>query len=158
MNDPASLDLIEPALLDVNMLIALCDPLHQQHEAAHAWFERNAERGWATCPITENGFLRIAAHPSYPNRLKSAEEARAVLRQLTALKGHEFWKDTETLRDRKLFNDLTDLPASMTTDVYLLGLASSHGGKLVTFDRKIPARFVANGESSLEVVRSKAAK
>lgn len=155
MSAPVPIDVAEPALLDVNVLLALCDPLHQHHDAAHAWFEQNAARGWATCAITENGFVRVASHPSYPNRLKSAEAAREALRQLTALKGHEFWKDAATLRDRQLFPDLASLPVSATTDVYLLGLASAQGGKLATFDQKIPAQFVANGEQVLEPIPSK---
>jgi predicted nucleic acid-binding protein len=55
-------------LLDVNVLLALCDPLHVHHAAAHRWFAAVGRFAWATCPITENGFVRIAAHRSYPNR------------------------------------------------------------------------------------------
>lgn len=142
-------------LLDVNVLIALCDPLHRQHAAAHAWFEGRRPGGWATCPITENGFVRVASNPAYPNRLASAEEARKLLRRFTALSGHEFWKDGDTLRDATRFPDLTDLAASATTDVYLLGLAVSCSGKLATFDRKIPSQFVLGGDDALEVIRSK---
>jgi toxin-antitoxin system PIN domain toxin len=142
-------------LLDVNVLMALCDPLHQQHAAAHAWFEGRRPSGWATCPITENGFVRVASNPAYPNPLKSAEQARQLLRQFTALPGHEFWKDGDTLRDTQRFPDLTDLAASATTDVYLLGLAVSYRGKLATFDRKIPSQFVSDGEHALDVIRSR---
>jgi toxin-antitoxin system PIN domain toxin len=158
MSDPAPLDVAETALLDVNVLIALCDPLHQQHDAAHAWFNTHAARGWATCAITENGFVRVASHPAYPNRLQSAEEAREILRRLTSLKGHEFWKDSVTLRDRELFTDLTTLAASSATDIYLLGLAAAQGGKLITFDQKLPARLVANGKLAIEVIPTKRAR
>ena len=55
------------ALLDVNVLVALFDPSHVHHTAAHDWFADRGEEGWATCPITENGLLRIVGHPKYPN-------------------------------------------------------------------------------------------
>jgi uncharacterized protein len=38
-------------LLDVNVLVALLDPAHLHHDAAHAWFEVKREGGWATCPF-----------------------------------------------------------------------------------------------------------
>jgi toxin-antitoxin system PIN domain toxin len=141
-------------LLDVNVLVALFDPLHRQHDAAHAWFESNHANGWATCAIAENGFVRVATNAAYPNRLASAEDARGLLRRFTALAGHEFWKETVTLRDTRQFGDLTGLSAAAVTDVYLLGLAVSRGGKLATFDRKIPAHFVSGGENALEILRA----
>jgi predicted nucleic acid-binding protein len=47
------------ALFDVNVLIALFDPAHVHHESAHAWWKANQSSGWATCPLTENGFVRV---------------------------------------------------------------------------------------------------
>ncbi|MDO9124550.1 MAG: VapC toxin family PIN domain ribonuclease, partial [Deltaproteobacteria bacterium] len=55
-------------LLDVNLLLALSDPMHIHHELAHRWFAEKGHQAWATCPLTENGFIRIASHPNYPNR------------------------------------------------------------------------------------------
>ena len=57
------------ALLDVNMLIALLDEEHEKHAAATHWFNNNAITGWASCPITENGCLRIMSQGGYPNLL-----------------------------------------------------------------------------------------
>jgi len=52
--------------------------------------------------------------------------------------------------------DLNDDPihvARQFTDVYLLGLAVRHGGKLVTFDRSIPLEAVMGaGPRHLELL------
>jgi hypothetical protein len=56
-----------PALLDVNVLIALLDQRHVQHEQAHGWFAAAQANGWATCPLTQNAVLRILGQPRYPN-------------------------------------------------------------------------------------------
>ena len=68
-------------LLDINVLLALSDPLHIQHEAAHQWFAQEGKKSWATCPLTENGFVRIASHPQYPNRPGDALMVLAILRK-----------------------------------------------------------------------------
>jgi predicted nucleic acid-binding protein len=54
-------------LLDVNVLIALFDPSHVHHDAAHGWFSNSRSKGWATCPLTENAVVRILSSPSYPS-------------------------------------------------------------------------------------------
>ncbi len=66
-------------LLDVNVLIALIDPNHRQHEIAHDWFPRDGLGAWATCPITENGALRILGHANYPNSLGSPAAVAPLL-------------------------------------------------------------------------------
>lgn len=55
------------ALFDVNVLIALLDAAHQLHAQAWTWFDANIEHGWASCPITQNGYVRIVLQPNYPN-------------------------------------------------------------------------------------------
>jgi predicted nucleic acid-binding protein len=55
------------ALLDVNVIIALLDSGHVMHASARTWLERNLNQGWATCPLTQNGVVRIMAQPAYPN-------------------------------------------------------------------------------------------
>jgi len=75
-------------LLDVNVLIALIDSSHVSHELAHDWFAREGRSCWATCPITENGLVRIIANPKYPNALSTAADAMALLAQLASLPGH----------------------------------------------------------------------
>lgn len=138
-------------LLDVNVLLALSDPMHLHHEAAHRWFAAGASNGWATCPITENGFVRIASHPSYPNRPGEASVVLALLHQLCALEGHQFWPDTVSVRI--MLQPGAAFIHSQVTDLYLLGLAINQGGKLATFDQRIPQAVVQGGAAALELIR-----
>lgn len=134
-------------LLDINILIALADPDHQHHGKAEAFFLANHRVGWATCPITENGFVRIIGGPSYPKGPGSAELARDVLRQLCAHEGHRFWPDDLSLRA------LANLPTSKhLTDHYLLSLALHRQGKLVTLDRHINAALIPGGAAAYVVL------
>lgn len=129
------------ALLDINFLIALFDAAHVHHRRAHAWLIEHRSEGWATCPLTENGCIRILAQPTYPGGLPLPEAARR-LRQACMAKDHAFWPDDVSLRDAKRF-DPTRIPsAKLLTDVYLLALAVKRGGQLVTFDRGIPVEAV----------------
>ena len=81
-------------LLDVNVLIALVDAAHVQHDAAHAWFAKVAQPSWATCPLTENAFLRIMGAATYPGRVGDPMSLRILLKQMCAFPGHQFWADT----------------------------------------------------------------
>jgi uncharacterized protein len=123
-------------LPDVNVLIALFDPAHVHHEPSHAWLAGAGEGGWATCPLTENGFLRILSNPNYPNVRLSAAEAAARLRTLCANHphSHQFWPDDISLCDDALFDLNMVQGHRQLTDIYLLGLCQRHGATLVTFD------------------------
>jgi uncharacterized protein len=140
--------LSRPALLDVNLLIALLEDTHVHHQPAHDWFAGNRQRGWATCPVTENGFVRIMAQ-SLPNR--PAERTGTLvmhLRGLCSASDHLFWPDSITLRDRERF-DLSAATSRHLTDVYLAGLAHLNGGTLATFDRTIPVKTVVGASADL---------
>ncbi len=137
-------------LLDVNVLIALADPMHVVHEAAHHWFAAEGRHGWATCPLTENGFVRVASHPSYPNRPGDASALLTILRDMCAGPGHAFWPDDVSLRD--IVRPGAVLTHGQATDVYLLGLAVHHGGRLATFDRHLAATLVEGGPEALATV------
>ena len=139
-------------LLDVNLLLALSDPMHVHHEVAHGWFTQIGHRDWATCPITENGFVRVASHPSYPNRPGDAPAVLAILRQLCQAEGHHFWAEDISLLD--LLRPEAVVIHSQITDVYLLGLAAHKGGKLATLDRHIPVVAVHQGHEALELIVS----
>jgi toxin-antitoxin system PIN domain toxin len=91
------------ALLDVNVLVALFDPDHVHHEAAHRWFADNRPSGWATCPLTENGLVRVLTHPAYS---QAAEQPALTVRRLRTFCSsgeHEFWPDDVSIRDGDLF-------------------------------------------------------
>jgi toxin-antitoxin system PIN domain toxin len=129
-----------PALLDVNLLVALFDPDHVHHEPAHRWFGDHRSSGWATCPLTENGVVRILSNPAYS---PSAERPAEIARRLGSFRAsghHVFWPDDVSVCDTRVFS-LT-VGHRQLTDVYLLGLAVAHRGLLATFDRSIPLRAV----------------
>jgi toxin-antitoxin system PIN domain toxin len=125
------------ALLDVNVLVALFDPDHVHHDLAHDWFADRAAAGWATCPVTENGFLRVLANPAYGSPMARPDVLLRHLRRFCACDGHHFWPDAVSLRDEKRFDPAAIAGYRQVTDIYLLGLAVSMGGCLATFDRGI---------------------
>jgi toxin-antitoxin system PIN domain toxin len=126
------------ALLDVNVLVALFDPDHVHHEAAHDWFADHRNAGWATCPLTENGFLRVVTNPRFREDAPRLATVTARLRQFCASGHHHFWTETVSIRDERRFNLSLARGHAQITDVYLLGLAAEAGGCLATFDRTIP--------------------
>ncbi len=142
-----------PYLLDVNVLIALIDPAHVQHDRAHDWFAAAGHRAWATCPLTQNGVLRIVGSARYPNSPGSPAAVAPILSVLLALDGHEFWPDSVTLLDPVLVDTARLLDSAQVTDSYLLALASAHGGTFATFDRRLVADAVRNGAQALHLIR-----
>jgi toxin-antitoxin system PIN domain toxin len=130
------------ALLDVNVLVALFDPAHPNHDAAHAWFGPQRRRGWATCPLTVNGCIRVLSNPDYPSFLATPGEVIESLRQLCGIAGHVHWDDSVSLLDSDLFRPALIPGRQSLTDVYLLGLAVRHHGLLATFDRSIAWKAV----------------
>lgn len=142
-----------PVLLDVNMLVALFDPDHVHHDLAHDYFADNHTRGWATCPLTENGFVRVISNPKYPGGSERAEALIDRLRRFCRSRHHQFWPDALSLTDPAVFLAGSMTSSKQLTDVYLLGLAKTHGGRLATFDRSIPFRAVVGaGPDLVEVV------
>ncbi|HEV2619271.1 MAG TPA: TA system VapC family ribonuclease toxin [Acidobacteriaceae bacterium] len=139
-------------LLDVNVLIALIDPGHVRHDRAHTWFAASGRRGWATCPLTENGVLRIVGHSRYPNSPGTPAAVAELMRVFLAHPGHEFWSDDVPLLDRKYVRAERLLNAAQVTDSYLLALAAAHGGILATFDRQLVPDAVLDGSKSLHLI------
>lgn len=134
------------ALLDVNVLVALLDSDHVHHLAAHAWLEAHIESGWASCPLTQNGCIRIMSQPAYPASLP----ARAVASRphdATATRWHAFWPDSISLVDESFVEWGGVLSPRHVTDVYLLRLAVHNAGRFVTFDRSVPLRAVAGANA-----------
>lgn len=139
-------------LLDVNVLIALIDPAHVQHDAAHDWFAKLGKKLWATCPLTENGVMRIIGHSRYPNSPGTPAAVAQLMTGLCALSGHVFWPDDISLLDDTRINASRILSSAQVTDSYLLALAVAHGGKLATFDRRLVVDAVHGGAKALHVV------
>ena len=129
------------ALLDVNVLIALLDSDHASHDLAINWFAKHAREGWASCPITQNGCIRIMSNPAYPNPLP----VQAVIEHLAdACRQdiHEFWSDEVSLLDSEIVDATRVHGPRQLTDIYLLALAVQHEGRLVTFDTGVPLTAV----------------
>jgi toxin-antitoxin system PIN domain toxin len=137
-------------LLDVNLLLALSDPMHVHHDIAQGWFAETGAQAWATCPVTENGFVRIASHPRYANRPGDVSSVLAILRQFCAAEGHHFW--TEDISIRHLLGSGKIVTHAHVTDIFLLGLAVHKGGKLATLDKRLPAKAVEGGADALEII------
>jgi toxin-antitoxin system PIN domain toxin len=141
------------ALLDVNVLLALFDAAHVAHAQTGRWLLGNPTR-WATCAITENGFARIRANPSYPSPIPVAQSL-AQLERARESAEHEFWPCDVSLADPATVDRSRLLTGSATTDAYLLALAVRHGGRLVTFDQRITLESVPGARPDhLVVLRS----
>lgn len=137
-------------LLDVNVLIALLDSDHVHFRRASLWFERIRGEVWATCPITENGVIRILGGPVYRSGPGSTRLARDLLSGLTRQPGHQFWPDDLSLLDRKL---VASLPESrQITDAYLLALAVQRKARLATLDERIDPMLISGGRKAYGLI------
>lgn len=132
------------ALLDVNAVIALFDTNHPFNGAIRLWW-RDWSGGWASCPLTGNGFARVISQPGYSSPVPYVQ-ALDLLRLGVSQSDHAFWPDDLSLADRTRFNHAHILGPRQVTDVYLLALAVKNKGCLVTFDRSIPFAAVRGAE------------
>jgi uncharacterized protein len=139
-------------LLDVNVLIALLWPPHEAHARAQRWFARNADQGWATCAMTQAGFVRIVSNPAFSRRVVSPRDALEVLQGSLQHRAHRFWTEdigvTEALAPigRRL------LGHQQITDAYLLGLAIHKKGRLATLDASLAVLLPPNATSARAAV------
>jgi uncharacterized protein len=132
-------------LFDVNVLLAILDEQHIHHLVAHQWWSANRSAGWATCPLTENGFARIMSQLGYKNRVTTTFAIDLLAEQMTA-DDHAFWPDDISLCDYTRFDPNCILGPNQITDVYLLALAVKNGGRLATLDRNVPLGAVRGAE------------
>lgn len=140
------------ALLDVNVLIALLDSDHVHHARARAWLADNIEHGWASCPLTQNGCIRIMSQAAYPNALPAAAVAERLAAAM-ATPHHVFWPDAVSMLDAGRIDWKAVLGSRQVTDVYLLAQAVHQGGRLVTLDRAVPLKAVPGAkEAHLAVI------
>ncbi len=146
------------ALLDVNVLVALLDGAHLHHRTATGWLAANVKKGWASCPLTQNGCVRILSLPAYRNAQTPAAVADRLGRA-TADKSHAFWPDSVSVLDGGRLRWDHVLTSRQITDVYLLALAVENGGRLVTLDRGIAIGAVpgASGKNLVVIGRESAA-
>jgi toxin-antitoxin system PIN domain toxin len=133
------------ALFDVNLLIALFQPDHVHYRKAHQWWQAHRKEGWASCPLTQNGFVRILSQPKYAGSI-AVDGALDLLERATNTTHHTFWPDDISLLDAQRIDKNRILGPKHLTDIYLLALAVKNGGRLVTFDRAIPAGAVRSAE------------
>lgn len=126
-------------LLDTNLLIALLWPSHARHDVAARWFAHHRARGWATCPLTQAGFVRIVSNPAFSRDAVQPREAIQVLAANTAARDHAFWPDELPITEAVAFAGVRLMGHQQVTDAYLLGLAIRRGGMLATLDQRIAA-------------------
>ena len=139
------------ALLDVNVLVALAWPSHVHHETAQGWFRNNQRAGWATCPLTQSGFVRVSSNPRVIDEAKTPREAIRLLEQIVALPHHVFWRDDVALARSKFVAPERILGYRQVTDAHLLAVALRHGGRLATFDEGLRAIVPRGHDASRRV-------
>jgi hypothetical protein len=143
------------SLLDVSVLVALFHEGHVHHQVAHDWFADHGAAGWASCPVTENGLLRILGNPKRVDHHIALPRLVALLTTFCGQSKHEHWWDDISLQDSRLFNVAAMRGHQQITDVYLLGLAVKRRGRFVTFDTGVPLQAVKGARrESLEVLAS----
>lgn len=143
---------MKAALLDINILTALLWPAHEHHEVAHDWFGGRADAPWATCSLTQLGFVRIVSNPAFSRDALSPVEALALLGENLVHPGHEFWTGSLQVPTAVKGIEARLQGYKQLTDVYLLAFAHRRKGVLATFDRGL--RMLAGDAflGSLEIV------
>jgi len=142
-------------LYDVNLLLALMDGLHVHHTIAHDWLKRTNVTRWATCPTTQNGFIRVISNRKYTNPVSTPAEAAAMLSAACSGSAHEFWPDKVSLIGGDPIHPDRILSSSQVSDTYLLAMARENGGVLATFDRRLVADPVKDGKAHLHLIESR---
>ena len=127
------------ALLDVNVLLALLDSDHVDHRRARDWLESEIAHGWASCAVTQNGFVRVISQPRYPSPV-TPNQAIGLLVSAASTEHHQFWASSGSILDEALVDPSRIYGPRQVTDVYLLALATMNGGRFATFDRSGPLK------------------
>ena len=137
----------------MNVLVALAWPNHVHHGLAHGWFRAHRQDGWATCPLTESGFVRVSSNRRAIPGAATPAEAIALLRRLCRLDGHVFWADDVSPADPAATPFARVVGYRQITDAHLLALALRRGGLLATLDRGLAELAGPDERAALEVVR-----
>ncbi len=141
--------MVGPYLLDVNILIALLDRKHIHHSRAMHWFMREGVNGWASCPVTQNGAIRIMSRPGYANPSFTPEYVANLLESLIRNSTHTFIAEDLSILDRTWIDTSQIHSHGHVTDTYLLALARKHGSILATMDMALSVAAVSDGERHL---------
>lgn len=142
---------MKPALLDVNVLVALAWPNHVHHDLALAWFEKHSGSGWATGPVTQSGFVRVSSNRRVMPEAKTPAEALLLLERIVSLPDHRFWEDDTSLVESQTIAREKLVGHRQVTDAHLLALAIRHGGRLATLDAGIE-RITPQGFEAKDVI------
>lgn len=134
------------ALLDVNVLIALLDSDHVDHDRVRRWIGTEIVHGWASCAITQNGFVRIISQPRYPSPVPPSQ-AIGRLARAAATEHHEYWTCSVSLLDDEWIDHSRLHGHRQVTDAYLLALATANGGRFATLDQSIPLDAVRHADA-----------
>ena len=143
---------MKAALLDINILTALIWPTHEHHDVAHRWFGGRAGAPWATCPLTQLGFVRLVSNPAFSRDALSPMEALALLAENLAHPAHEFWTDSLQVPQAVKRVETRVQGYKQLTDAYLLALAYRRKGVLATFDRGLRSLAADEFSGSVEIV------
>ena len=143
---------MKTALLDLNVLTALLWPAHEHHEPAHRWFGAGFDGSWATCSLTQLGFVRLVSNPAFSRDALAPVEATALLARNLGHRGHQFWSDGLQLPAALRGMESRLQGHRQVTDAYLLAMAHRNKGVLATFDRGLVSFAGDRLGGALEVV------
>jgi toxin-antitoxin system PIN domain toxin len=143
---------VKTALLDLNVLAALLWPAHEHHDAAHRWFAAGADASWATCSLTQLGFVRLVSNPAFSRDSLSPVDATALLSRNLGHRGHQYWSDGLQLPAALRGMETKLQGHRQVTDAYLLALANRNRGVLATFDRGLGALAAERLAGALQVI------
>lgn len=138
-------------LLDVNVLVALAWPNHVHHARAHRWLAEHGHSGWATCPVTQSGFVRVSSNRRAIPGARSTADAVALLQRIVQLPDHQFWHDDVSIAWSEEVPRKGMVGYRQVTDGHLLALATRRSGRLATFDRGVQ-ELAGQGASGAELV------
>ena len=143
---------MKTALLDLNILTALLWPAHEHHDAAHRWFAGRGSARWATCPLTQLGFVRIISNPAFSPDALSPGEAVALLGQNLTHADHDFWPDNLQMPEAMKPLESRLQGYRQVTDAYLVAVARRHKGVVATFDRGLRTLAGDTADGLVEIV------
>jgi uncharacterized protein len=129
-------------LLDTNALLALAWQNHEHHEVVTRWLR--SVKSFATCPITQGGFLRLSSNPAL-GFSNGSNDAFTSLDSILGDERHVFWPDDLSFAEAEVRRDLIRSHAQVT-DKYLAALARRHNGTLATMDRPLAQAFIEESD------------